>query len=116
MLLAEVFEENLSQRPTSSTVELPENINLALLYELYLKKKWHIYLLEKKLSDPTNVNVRTDDDALYDIFIDNHKAAALMAILSTQQLEKLSDKSFLKKRFRFPAENRKWLGENGNNN
>ena len=94
MLLAEVFEENLSQRPTSSTVELPENINLALLYELYVKKEWHIYLLEKKVSDPTNVNVQTDDDALYDIFIDNHKAAALMAILSTKQLEKLRTRAY----------------------
>ena len=49
------------------------------------------------LSDRTNVNVLTDDDALYDIFIDNHKAAALMANLSTQHLKKPNDKNVLKK-------------------
>jgi hypothetical protein len=43
------------------------------------------------------VNVLTVDDALYDIFIDNHKAAAMMEILSTQHLEKLNDKTVLKR-------------------
>ena len=43
------------------------------------------------------MNVLTNDDSLYDIFIDNHKAAALMAILSTQHVEKLNDKNVLKK-------------------
>jgi hypothetical protein len=68
-----------------------------MLYDLYVKKKWDIYLSEKKVSDRTNVYVLTDDDALYDIFIDNHKAAGLMAILSTNHLEKLNDKNVLKK-------------------
>jgi hypothetical protein len=51
----------------------------------------------KSFSDWTNVNVLTDDDTLYDIFIDNHKAAAPMENLSTQHLEKLNDKNVLKK-------------------
>jgi len=51
----------------------------------------------KKLSDRTNVNVFTDNDTLYDIFIDNIKAAALMENLSTQHLENLNDKNVLKK-------------------
>jgi hypothetical protein len=72
MLLAAVLEENLNQK--SRTVELPEPIHLALLYDLYVKKKWDIYLSEKKLCDRTHVNVLTDDDGLYDIFIENHKA------------------------------------------
>jgi ankyrin repeat protein len=96
MLLAEMFEENL-KHCTSRMVELPEYINLFMLYDFYLKKKWDIYLSDKKYSDRTNVNAITDDDALYDIFMDNHKAAALMAILSTQNLEKLKDKNVLKK-------------------
>jgi hypothetical protein len=74
MLLAEVLEENFNQGSTSRTVELLEHANLALLYDLYVKNKWDIYLSEKKLSDRTNVNLLTNDDALYDIFIDNHKA------------------------------------------
>jgi hypothetical protein len=94
-LLAEVFEENLKKK--SRTVELPEHINFALLYDLYVKKKWDIYLSEKKLSDRTKVSVLTDDDALRDIFIESHKGAALMAIFSTQQLEKLNDKNLLQK-------------------
>ena len=97
MLLAEVFDENLKQCSTAKTVELPENINHVMLYDLYVNKKWDIYLSEKKFSDRTNVNVRTDDDVLYDIFIENHKGAALIAILSTQHLEKLNDKDVLKK-------------------
>jgi len=43
------------------------------------------------------VNVFTDNDTLYDIFIDNIKAAALMENLSTQHLENLNDKNVLKK-------------------
>ena len=97
MLLAEVFEENLYQCSTSRTIELPEYINLVMLYDFYVKKKWDIYLSEKKLSDRTNVNVCIDDDALYDIFMENHKAAAMMAILSTKHLEKLNDKNVLKR-------------------
>jgi hypothetical protein len=95
--MAELFEGNLKQCSAATTIELPENINLFMLYNLYVKKKWDIYLTDKKNSDRTNVNVLTDDEALYDIFIDNHKAAALMAILSTQQLEKLNDQNVLKK-------------------
>jgi len=97
LLLAEVFEENLKQCSTSTTTGLPENINIFMLYNLYVNKKWDIYLTDKKNSDRTNVNVLTDDETLYDIFIDNHKTAALMAILSTQHLEKLNDKNVLKK-------------------
>jgi ankyrin repeat protein len=97
MLLAEVFEECLKQSSTLRTAELPKNINILMLYDRYVEKKWNIYLSEKKLSDRTNVNVLTDDEALYNIFIDNHKAAALVAILSPQHLEKISDKSVLEK-------------------
>jgi hypothetical protein len=43
------------------------------------------------------VSVLIDDDVLYDIFMDNYKAAAVMAILSTQQFEKFNDKCLLKK-------------------
>ena len=96
MLLAEVCEDNLNQCSTSRMVELPEHINLPLFYDFYVKKKWDIYLSKKELSDRTNVNVLTDDDSLYDIFIDNHKAAALMEILSTKHLEKLNEKNGLK--------------------
>ena len=47
------------------------------------------------------MNVLTDDEALRDIFRDNHKAAALMAILSAHHLEKLNDKDVLKKSAHF---------------
>jgi hypothetical protein len=96
LLMAEMFEENLEQCPTSRTAELPEYINIVMVYDLYLKRKWDIYLLDKKLSERTNVNMLTDDDFLHDIFIDNHKTAALMAILSTQHIEELHDKNVLK--------------------
>jgi len=96
VLLAEVFAENLSRCSTSSTVELPEYIDVVMLFDWYVQKKWHIYLSEKKLSDRTNVKGITDDDVLYDIFTENHKAAALMALLSTQHLEKLKDKNMEK--------------------
>jgi ankyrin repeat protein len=96
MLLAEMFEENVKQCYLSGMVNLPEHINLVLLYDLYIKKKWDIYLSEKKISDRTNVNVLNDDAALYDSFIDNHKAAALVAIFSRHHLEKLTDKDIPK--------------------
>jgi ankyrin repeat protein len=95
LLLAEMFEGNLKQCTTAGTVELPEHINVVMLYYLYVEKKWDIYLSEKKKSDRTTVYALTDDDALHKIFIQNHMAAALVAILSTQQLEKLTDKTIV---------------------
>jgi len=97
VLLAEMFEEYLQQYSTAATVELPEHINVVMLYGRYVKKKWDIYSSEKKVSDRTNVIVLTDDEALHKIFIDNHTAAAFVAILSTQQLEKFADKTVAKK-------------------
>jgi hypothetical protein len=93
LLLAEMFEGNLKESSTSTNVELPENINLVVLHDLYVNKQWDIYLSDRKLSDRTKVNVLTDDVALHKTFIHNHTAAALVAILSTQQLEKLTDKT-----------------------
>jgi hypothetical protein len=97
LLLGEMFEEYVQQYSTPATVELPEHINVVMLYDLYVEKKWDIYLSEKKISDRTNVNVLIDDAALHKTFIDNHTAAALVAILSTQQLEKFADKTIAKK-------------------
>lgn len=79
MLLAELFEDNVKKCCTSSTVEVPGNINIAILNYLYLNKKWEIYLSEKKLSYRTNVYVFADDEAVYDIFKETHKAAAMMS-------------------------------------
>jgi ankyrin repeat protein len=101
MLLAEIFEENLKQCSTSTTVELPESINLLVLYDLYVKKKWDIYLSEKKCSDRTNVNVLTENAALHEHFIHNHTVAALVAILSTKHLQKLADKTIAEKSRQF---------------
>ena len=95
LLLAEMFEGNLKQCTTAETVELPEHINIVMLYNLYVEKKWDIYLSEKKKSDRTNVNALTDDNVLHETFIQNHMAAALVAILSTDQLEKLTDKKIV---------------------
>ena len=93
LLLAEMFEEYLKQYSTAATVELPEYINVVMLYDRYVGKKWDIYLSDKRASDRTNVSVQTDDVELHKTFIHNHTAAALVVILSTQQLEKLADKT-----------------------
>jgi len=92
-LLAEMFEGSLKQCTTAGTVELPEHINVVMLYDFYVEKKCDIYLSEKKKSDQTNANALTDDNTLYKTFIYNHMAAALVAILSTYQLKKLADKT-----------------------
>jgi hypothetical protein len=47
LLLAEMFEENLKQCSISSALELHENINIFMLYCLYVKNKWDIYLSDK---------------------------------------------------------------------
>jgi energy-coupling factor transporter ATP-binding protein EcfA2 len=91
-LLAEMFERDLKEYSTPTTVALPEHINIVMLYDLYVEKKWKIYSSDKKFSDGTNVMVRNDDVELHKSFIHNHRAAALLAILSPQQLEKLTDK------------------------
>jgi len=92
-LLAEMFKGSVKECSTSKSVQLPEYINTVMLYDLYVEKKWDIYLSDKKLSDRTNVNAQNDDAELYKSFMHNHMAAALVAILSTQQLEKLNDKT-----------------------
>ena len=51
--------------------------------------------------------VQNDDVELHKSFIHNHMAAALVAILSTQQLEKLNEKTIVSK------ENYYRIGENG---
>jgi hypothetical protein len=56
----------------------------------------YLFSREKK-SDPTSVYALTDDKVLHKTFIDNHMAAALVAILSSEQLEKLTDKTIKKK-------------------
>jgi hypothetical protein len=93
LLLAEMFERNVKEYSTSTTVDLPEQINIVMLYDLYVEKKWDIYLSEKKLSDRTNVMVHNDDVELHKSFTRNHRVAALVAVLSTQQLQKLTDKT-----------------------
>jgi len=92
-LLAEMFKGDLKKYSVSENVELPEHINILMLYDLYVEKKWDIYLSDKKLSDITNVNVQNDEEELHKSFLHNHMAAAMVAILSTQQLEKLTDKT-----------------------
>jgi energy-coupling factor transporter ATP-binding protein EcfA2 len=72
LLLAEMFEGSIKHCITAGTVELPEHINVVMLYALYVEKKWDIYLSEKKKSDRTNVNAQTDDNALHKTFIHNH--------------------------------------------
>jgi hypothetical protein len=92
LLLAEIFEGNPEQCTTAGTVELPENINVVMLYDRFVEKKWDIYLSEIKNSDPTTVHILIYDETLHKTFIHKHMAAALVAILSTQHLVKLTDK------------------------
>jgi hypothetical protein len=101
LLLAEMFQGNLNEHSTSTTLELPEHINIVILYDLYIEKKWDIYLQDKKGSDQTNVMARNDDAELHNTFMYNHKAAALVAILSKQQLEKLFDKTIAERASEF---------------
>jgi len=89
LLLAEMFIENMKKYSKSTTVEFIEHINIAKLYDLYIEKLWDIYLPDKKISHQTHVMA----PELYKTFIHNHTAAALVAILSTEQLEKLTDKT-----------------------
>jgi len=92
-LIADMFKGSLKEYSTSAAVELPEHINTVMLYDLYVEKKWDIYLSDKKGSDRTKVMVHNDDVELHKCFMHNHMAAAFVAILSTQQLKKLNDKS-----------------------
>lgn len=96
VLLAETFEENVKQCSVSRMVNLPQNINLVVLYDLYISKKWDIYLPEEKISNRPHVNVLNDDTALYDRLTDNHRVVALVAILSRHHLDKLTDKNIPK--------------------
>jgi hypothetical protein len=68
-LLAEMFEGSVKEYSTSTAVQLPEYINIVTLYDLYVEKKWDIYLSDKKFSDRTNVNLHSDDVELHKSFI-----------------------------------------------
>jgi hypothetical protein len=87
LLLAEMFEGNPEKCTTAGTVE-----NVVMLCDRYVKMKWDVYLSETKKSDPTTVHMLIDDEKLHKTFIYKHMTAALVAILSTQHLEKLTDK------------------------
>jgi hypothetical protein len=75
---------------------VPQNINLVVLYDLHIYMQLGIYLPVEKIYNQPHVNVLDDDTALYDSFTDKHKAVALMAILSRHHLDKLTDKNILK--------------------
>jgi hypothetical protein len=75
---------------------LPQNINLVVLYDLHIYMKWGIYLPVEKIYNRPHVNVLDDDTALYDSLTDKYKAVALMAILSRHHLDKLTDKNIPK--------------------
>jgi hypothetical protein len=53
MLLAEMFEEDLKSCSTSGTVEMPEHINILMLYKFYVKKKLDIYQRKSFLTEHT---------------------------------------------------------------
>jgi ankyrin repeat protein len=95
--VTETFEENVKQCSVSRMVNLPQNINLVVLYDLYIIKNLDIYLPEENISNRPHVNVLNDDTALYDSLKDNHKALALVAILSIHHhLDKITDKTIPK--------------------
>ena len=62
-----------------------------------MNKKWDIYFVEQRKVDLTKVSVLTYKKILRAFFLDNHKAAALLAILSTQHFGKINDKNIQRK-------------------
>jgi hypothetical protein len=52
-LVAMIFKEDLKKCSASTSVELPEYINHVGLCDLYLNRKWDIYLSEKKFPNRT---------------------------------------------------------------
>jgi len=88
-----MFKGNLQEYSTSKTVQLPGHINTVMLYELYVEMEWDNYLSEKMCSDRTKVMVRNNELETHKTFLHNHMAAALVTILSKQQLDKLTDKT-----------------------
>ncbi|PSN55482.1 hypothetical protein C0J52_02600 [Blattella germanica] len=89
LLLAELFEEKLVDAELIADIE--QNINLLSLCEIFVGKKWEVYLRDKKSCDLTNVCVMTDHHILHDNFIKNHKLAAIISTLSTADIWKLTD-------------------------
>jgi hypothetical protein len=88
LLLAEMFKENLED-----SILNPEVLHICdiTLCERYVKKKWGIYLDEKLRFDKTTVEARKKKAELRKTFMHKHMAAALVKILSPQQLEKLGE-------------------------
>jgi hypothetical protein len=91
LLLAEMFEGKLKEY--STTLDLPEYINIVIVYNLYIEKKWGIHLQEKRGCNKKHVMGRNDDEELHKTFMENHMAAVLVTILSTHETkERISDK------------------------
>jgi energy-coupling factor transporter ATP-binding protein EcfA2 len=88
-LLAKMFEENLKDYSTLKTKGL--HICDITLCDRYVEKKWDIYLDEKLCFDKTTVEARKKVAELRKTFMYKHMAAALVKILSPQQLEKLGE-------------------------
>ncbi|PSN55708.1 hypothetical protein C0J52_09025 [Blattella germanica] len=88
LLLAEIIEKRLQADGFNVVID-SRSLNLLILYDLYVDKKWQIYLQEKKNSDITNVNVILDEKDLYDIYIRNHEVAAMVSIFENEELKEL---------------------------
>ncbi|KDR16617.1 uncharacterized protein LOC110832431 isoform X1 [Zootermopsis nevadensis] len=92
-MIATAFELNLETSLKSGVLSLPEKMDLLYLYDRFVKRKLHIYQIEKKRDDITNASVQDDHELLTKIFLKNFERSALTVILPSAVITSLHDKT-----------------------
>jgi ankyrin repeat protein len=89
VLLAEYFYETAKMLYTSEDVfvDLPSRLNILDLYTHFVEKKYHIYSVEKKGEELTNVAIKDDNDELYEIFLNRHENYALNTLFGEDEVK-----------------------------
>jgi hypothetical protein len=90
-MVATVYEMDV-KACLSSTDWIEPRTNLVNLYEKFVERKLHIYLIEKQKADITNSSVLDNLEFLKQIYLMNFEKCALVAILPPQMLELLYNK------------------------
>jgi len=92
MMIATVYEMEMETYLKSEDSRWPPEIDLVNMFEVFVEKKLHIYLIDKLKADMTNSSVQDNLEDSKETLFNRFEKCALVAILPPTVLESLHDK------------------------
>ena len=90
-MIATAYKKEIEMYLNSEVWQWPF-IDLVNMYRVFVDKKLHIYLTEKRKAEGTNSCVLADDECLKETYLKNFEKCALVAILPPSILKSLHNK------------------------